>query len=102
MKKTILLILCAALLLCVSACGKNVRDKAEAFTMSPEELTEALEGVSEEELVDWWGMPSSFLSGLYGSIWTLDGRYIVVYFNSGSKIVTNAICGELDENGFIS
>lgn len=103
MKKIVVIILCAVLLLALAACGgKNVKDKAEAFTMSREELTEALEGAKEADLVAWWGEPSSFFSGLYGSIWTMDGRYIAVYFDRAAKTVENVICGELDENGFIS
>ena len=34
MKRIIALLMCAAMLLCASACGKNVKDKAEAFTMT--------------------------------------------------------------------
>ena len=101
-KKVFAIFLCAAMLLCVSACGKNVRDKAEAFTMTVEELNEALEGRTESELREWWGEPSSFFSGLYGSIWTLDGRYISVVFDYNTKVVKEAACGELDENGYIS
>lgn len=102
MKKIIALLICAAMLLCVSACGKNVKDKAEAFAMTAEELNEALEGRTESELLEWWGAPSSFFSGLYGSIWTLDGRYIAVCFDYKTKTVESASCGELDEKGYIS
>lgn len=102
MKRIIALLMCAAMLLCVSACGKNVKDKAEAFGMTNEELNESLEGRSETELLEWWGEPSSFFSGFYGSIWTMDGRYIAVYFDYATKTVENVICGELDENGYIS
>ena len=70
--------------------------------MTVDELNEALDGRTESELIEWWGEPSSWLSGLYGSIWTLDGRWLIVYFNSGSKIVESAVCGELDESGYIS
>ncbi len=105
MKKIVVIILCAAFLLALAACGgknvKNVKDKTETFTMSREELTEALEGVKEADLVAWWGEPSSFFSGLYGSIWTMDDRYIAVYFDRAAKTVENVICGELDENGFM-
>ena len=101
-KKVFAIFLCAAMLLCVSACGKNVKDKAEAFTMTIDELNEALVGRNGSELLEWWGESSSFLSGLYGSIWTYDGRYIVVYMKYPTGEVENVICGELDENGYIS
>ena len=102
MKKVLAILMCAAMLLCVSACGKNVKNKAEAFEMTNEELNEALEGRNGSELREWWGEPSSFLSGLYGDIWTYDGRYIVVYMKYPTGEVENVICGELDENGYIS
>ena len=102
MKKIIALVMCAAMLLCVSACGKNVKNKAEAFEMTVDELNEALEGRTESELLEWWGKPSSYFSGLYGSIWTMDGRYISVVFDYNTKVVRETACGELDENGYIS
>ena len=107
MKKALIIIMCAALLFGLAACaGKNVKVKAEAFEMTREELAEALDGAKEEDLVAWWGDPSSYLSGLYGSIWTHEGKFILVYFDGGyegsTAAVMDVICGEPDENGFIS
>lgn len=103
MKKVLIIILCLALIFCAAACAsKDVKVKSKAFEMTREELTEALDGVKEDELLEWWGTPSSFFSGLYGSIWELDGRYISVVFDYDTKVVEGVACGELDENGFIS
>lgn len=100
MKRIVCLILILALSLGCAACTSGVEtlyaeetiggDKPtleQGKQLSSEELTEALKGLTPDEMRARWGEPDGTLSGMWGEIWdTDDGNWIIVYYDAEGHV----------------
>lgn len=84
MKKRVIFTLaavCALLLAARSGEPAGFPAREYVAAMTNEAATEALAGTSEEALREAWGEPDGMLSGLYGDVYEVKGKYIVVYYD---------------------
>ncbi len=79
MKRTLFLVLIAAMTLSLCACKTNRISLADVQKLSQEEVEEKMIGLSQEEVREMWGQPDSFLSGLWGDIYLLpEGDMMII------------------------
>lgn len=81
---TFMLIMCIVTAGCANKNTSNIPTLEEMVTMSDEEATECLKGLSREELIAAWGEPSGVYSyGLMSNYWTgYYGKKVVVFYYS--------------------
>ena len=81
---TFMLIMCTVTAGCANKNTSNIPTLEEMATMSDEEATECLKGLSREELIAAWGEPSGvYTYGLMSNYWTgYYGEKVVVFYYS--------------------
>ena len=102
MKKKVLFVLAIILVaaLCASAWYYGYYNRKSNDNIPSKELmvsyyqnkgadyaTEQLQGYRNTQLMEVWGEPDSFLSGMWGDIWeTNNTYYIIVYYDSNGVV----------------
>lgn len=56
--------------------------------LSPQQLTESLSGLTQEELHDLWGAPGMELFGMYGDVWLTGSDTRVAVYYDGDGVVS--------------
>lgn len=113
MKKYIVVLLSLICAVMLTACGKNL-DNIPSFSVIEEQgdtwATERLIGYTKDNLREIWGEPDSFLSGLYGEIWSVENDYdlVIAYYDENDKVTDvkyvsafKAIILEVKENSLL-
>lgn len=95
-QKTGLITLILILLLLSSCASSSFPTKAQISVMTDEKARQALINKTAQEIHDNWGEPDNFFSGLYGDIYTYEGKSIAVYYNNDSDKVTDVVIWEND------
>ena len=63
--------------------------KDEEFVLSQ------FKGCTREELVQDWGNPDSMLSGMYGDIWVMEEKALLIVYYSTDSIVEHIVVRKL-------
>lgn len=83
---TFMLIMCTVTAGCANKNTSNIPTLEEMATMSDEEATECLKGLSWEELIAAWGEPTICFMGLPGDRWLIEDyeKEVSVGYNFGA------------------
>ncbi|MBC8530643.1 hypothetical protein [Gehongia tenuis] len=82
-------------------CGRKVPELAAVPGMGEAALTDALQGISRDAVLQSWGEPDGALSGMFGEIYDLPGggAFVIVYYGQSGPdhVVENVKLGAKDE-----
>ena len=107
MKKSILFLLALVIItVLLSSCIASFPTTEKVVSLTNEQATDLLREKTQKEIRDNWGEPDSFLSGLYGDIYTFRDKMVVVYYDFGSKKIIDVVIAyrqieeEVEENWY--
>ena len=102
MKKKLIVVLCAAVLIAAGAGAwfygyshrkstDNIPTKEMVYLALSEDAENPLLGYHRDQLTEVWGKPDISLFGMFGDIWEADGLGTVIVYYDDDAVVVNAL-----------